>query len=127
LNKTALVALALAALIPAAASASPPFLENYSFVYKGTDCAAKAAAALAQVGFEAKGGTFQAMDHVGVQGDYKAVVSCLSNATLGTKDSGYVFMEAPGETTSIVVVVVAGPVYKEVNRHALALKGAFGR
>lgn len=123
--RRALLAALLVASLPAAAQAAPPFVEDYSLVYKGTDCAARAAAALAKVGFTAKAGSYQEMDHVGVSGDYKAVVSCLSNATLGVKGSGYVFLEAPGETTSIVVVVVAGPAYKEANRLALALKAAF--
>jgi hypothetical protein len=110
--------------------AAAPTVELYYYVYNGNDCGERADKALESAGFKMKKGTFQQMDHVGVLGEYKGVITCLNNENnsslpMASKDARFMFLQKPGQNINLVIFIVAGPVYKETNRLALELKKFF--
>lgn len=93
-------------LLSMPAYAEPPYLEMYYIDSPEEHCLERAEASLTETGFKMKKGTWEGYDRVGSMGDYKAAVSCV-------------------QPKNVVAIVVAGPVYKTVNEHALAIRENF--
>lgn len=93
-------------LLSVSAYAEPPYLEMYYIDAPEEHCLERAEASLTEAGFTMKKGTWEGYDRVGSKDDYKAAVSCV-------------------QPKNVVAIVVAGPVYKSVNEHALAIRENF--
>jgi hypothetical protein len=125
-----LIVLLTILFISGSLQAAAPTVELYYYVYDGNDSGERANNALKNAGFEITKGTFEQMDHVGVIGEYKGVITCLNNEnntswSVASKDARFMFLQKPGEKINLIIFIVAGPSYKEANRLALELKKFF--